>query len=107
MKETQFEHAQNQLEKKVSELRFRLQHQVHVMVYLQEELAPILIEQREVTYAAFREGEIGYLEYLNSLEQVAQVKYQILLALYEFNVLKLELDYWNWNGCQLPVASSS
>jgi outer membrane protein TolC len=78
-------------------LRFRLQHALHVLVYLQEELAPIVNEQKEVNFLAYREGEIRYLEYLDSLEQFALVKKQYLTALYEFNVLKLELDYWLGN----------
>ncbi len=97
LQESKLKETKNQIEQTLSELRFRLEHQLHVLVYLQEELAPIVNEQKEVIFAAYREGEVGYLEYLDSLEQVTEVKQQLLHALYEFNTLKLELDYWLGN----------
>ena len=77
-----------------SDLAFKLDHQRHILKYLDEELRPIVQEQKEVNYLAFREGEINYLEYLNSLEQVVLIKQQYLDALYEFNLLQVEMDYW-------------
>ncbi|MCR9289712.1 MAG: TolC family protein [Bacteroidetes bacterium] len=97
IQQSKLEESRNKLELTITELRFRLQHALHVLVYLQEELAPIVNEQKEVNFLAYREGEIRYLEYLDSLEQFALVKKQYLTALYEFNVLKLELDYWLGN----------
>lgn len=77
-----------------SELRYRLEHQAHVLAYLDKHLKPIVKEQVEVNYKAYREGEINYLEYLNSLEQAVQVKQQYLEALYEYNLLQIEMEYW-------------
>jgi cobalt-zinc-cadmium resistance protein CzcA len=78
----------------VSELRYRLAHQQHILEYLQEDLTPIVREQKEVYMKAYREGEMSYLEYLDGLEQVVKVKQQYLTALYKFNAFRVELDYW-------------
>jgi outer membrane protein TolC len=67
---------------------------MHILEYLQQDLTPIVNEQSEVNLQAYGEGEIGYLEYLDGLEQVVNVKQQYLSALYKFNALRIELDYW-------------
>ncbi len=92
--EANLKNKAQELERTISELRFRLQHQEHILEYLQESLTPIVNEQREVNQKAYAEGEISYLEYLDGLEQVVKVKQQYLTALYKFNVLRIELDYW-------------
>jgi cobalt-zinc-cadmium resistance protein CzcA len=83
-----------ELVRTISELQYRLEHQQHILEYLQEELTPIVNEQREVNLKAYQEGEISYLEYLDGLEQVVKVKQQYLEALYKFHALQVELDYW-------------
>ena len=88
---------QQKLERTISELRYRLEHQLHILEYLEEDLSPIVNEQSEINLAAYREGEVGYLEYLDGLEQVVRVKQQYLDALYEYNALRVELDYWLGN----------
>jgi cobalt-zinc-cadmium resistance protein CzcA len=85
---------QQKLQRKISELQYRLEHQRHILEYLQDNLTPLVNEQSAVNLQAYREGEIGYLEYLNSLEQVVKVKQQYLEALYNFHALRIELDYW-------------
>lgn len=87
----------NQLERTISELRYRVEHQLHILEYLQEDLRPVVDQQSEINLEAYREGEIGYLEYLDSLEQVVKVKQQYLEATYQFNALQVELDYWLGN----------
>ena len=82
------------LQRTTSALQYRLEHQIHVVEYLEQDLIPIVNEQNETNLKAYREGEIGYLEYLDSLEQVIEVKHQLLEALYELNVLQVELEYW-------------
>ena len=88
---------QQELQRTISELRYRLEHQMHILAYLEEDLSPIVNEQSEINLAAYREGEVGYLEYLDGLEQVVQVKQQYLDALYQYNALRVELDYWLGN----------
>lgn len=83
-----------ELERTISELQYRIEHQQHILEYLQQDLTPIVIEQSEVNQSAYGEGEISYLEYLDGLEQVVKVKQQYLTALYKFNALRVELDYW-------------
>jgi cobalt-zinc-cadmium resistance protein CzcA len=85
---------QQKLQRTISELQYRIEHQGHILEYLQEDLTPLVNEQSAVNLQAYREGEIGYLEYLDSLEQVVKVKQQYLEALYTFQVLKVELEYW-------------
>lgn len=85
---------QQHLEQTLSELNYRIEHQLHILEYLQQDLQPIVDQQSELSLQAFQEGEISYLEYLDSLEQVLNVKKQYLEALYQFNLLRLELDYW-------------
>lgn len=82
------------MERIISELQYRLVNQQHILQYLQEDMAPIVNEQSEVNLQAYQEGEISYLEYLDSLEQVIKVKKQYLSALYKFNFSTVELDYW-------------
>lgn len=88
---------QQRLERTVSELSFRLGHQAHILEYLQNDLLPIVNEQSGANLQAYREGEVEYLECLDGLEQVVKVKQQILEALYNFNVLRVELSYWTGN----------
>ena len=95
--EAAFNTERQELDRKISELRYRIEHQLHILEYLEEELRPVVDEQSEVNLQAYQEGEIGYLEYLDSLEQVMEVKQQYLNALYQFNALQVELDYWLGN----------
>lgn len=92
--EAELKNKEHELERTISELRYRLEHQVHILDYLKQILAPIVNEQREVNKEAYAEGEMSYLEYLDGLEQVVKVKKQYLTALYKFYLLKTELDYW-------------
>lgn len=85
---------QQKLQQTINELQNRLKQQRRMLEYLQQDLTPLVEEQSTINLQAYREGEIGYLEYLDSLEQVVKVKQQYLEALYKFHVLKVELDYW-------------
>ena len=85
---------EQELIRTVSELNYRIEHQIHVLEYLQQDLTPIVNEQSEVNLKAYKEGEISYLEYLDGLEQVIKIKQQYLTALFKFNSLRVELDYW-------------
>lgn len=93
MQEAALETKEQELRIMISELRYRMEHQQHILKYLQEKLTPIVNEQREVNLRAYQEGEISYLEYLDGLEQVVKVKQQYLTALYQFYALRVELDY--------------
>jgi cobalt-zinc-cadmium resistance protein CzcA len=94
VQEANLKTKEQELERMISELRYRLEHQIHILEYLQQDLTPIVNEQSEVNLKAYGEGEISYLEYLDGLEQVVKVKQQYLTALYKFNALRIELDYW-------------
>ncbi len=94
VEEAALQMEQQQMERIISKLRYRLDHQLHILEYLRQDLSPIVNEQKEVNIRAYREGEIGYLEYLDGLEQVIKVRQQYLTALYQFNALAVELDYW-------------
>ena len=94
MQEANLLAEQQNLTRVISELQFRLEHQEHILEYLNENLRPIVEERSEVNLKAYRKGEINYLEYLNSLEQVVSVKEQYLEALYEFKLLQIEINYW-------------
>jgi cobalt-zinc-cadmium resistance protein CzcA len=94
VQEADLKTKKQELERTVSELRYRIEHQIHILEYLQQDLTPIVNEQSEVNLKAYGEGEISYLEYLDGLEQVVKVKQQYLTAIYEFNALRVELEYW-------------
>ncbi|MFT4567586.1 MAG: cobalt-zinc-cadmium resistance protein CzcA, partial [Saprospiraceae bacterium] len=94
IQEADLRNKEQELERKISELRYRLEHQIHILEYLHEDLTPIVNEQSEVNLKAYAEGEITYLEYLDGLEQVVKVKQQYLTALYKFHSFRIELDYW-------------
>jgi heavy metal efflux system protein len=94
VQEANLKTKEQELERTISELRYRLRHQIHILEYLLQDLTPIVNEQSEVNLKAYGEGEISYLEYLDGLEQVVKVKQQYLTALYKFNALRIELDYW-------------
>lgn len=94
VQEAEFKTKEQELERTISELTYRLKHQQHILEYLQQNLTPIVNEQSEVNQSAYGEGEISYLEYLDGLEQVVKVKQQYLAALYNFSALRIELDYW-------------
>ena len=85
---------QQKLQGTISELNYRLDHHRHILHFLQEDLVPLMNEQSAFNLKAYREGETGYLEYLDSLEQAVKVKLQYLEAKYNFHVLKVELEYW-------------
>ncbi len=97
MEESALKAEEQYLERKISELKYRLEHQSHIIEYLENDLEPIVKEQSEVDLSAYLEGEIGYLEYLDGMEQVIKVKLQYLTALYTFNIIQVELDYWSGN----------
>ena len=94
VQEAEFKTKEQELERTISELSYRLKHQQHILEYLQQDLTPIVNEQSEVNQSAYKEGEISYLEFLDGLEQVVKVKQQYLTALYKFNASRVELDYW-------------
>lgn len=94
VQEAALEAELQRLDRTITELQFRIEHQLHILEYLSEEFRPIVEEQREVNLLAYREGEISYLEYLNSLEQVVLAKQQYLEALFEYNHLQVELNYY-------------
>ncbi len=94
VREAELYNQEQELERTISEFRYRLEHQLHILEYIKQNLTPIVIDQSEVNLIAYEEGEIGYLEYLDGLEQVIKVKQQYLEALYKFNVLRIELNYW-------------
>lgn len=83
------------LSRMISDLTYRMEHQRHIVEYLDEDLEPLVKEQIEVNLKAYKEGEISYLEYLNSLEEDVALRRQYLQALYEFNLIRAELNYWS------------
>ena len=87
----------HELDRKASELGYRINHQQEIMEYIDLELRPVLEEQQQANQHAFREGVATYLEYLDSLEQLQDMKQQYLNALYQFNALQVELAYWLGN----------
>ncbi len=95
LQEADFEVKKQELEMGISELRYRLDHQQHILEFLRKDLTPMVDEQSKVGLKAYQEGEITYLEYLDGVEQVVKVKQQYLAALYKFNVLQVELAYWD------------
>jgi len=97
IQEANYKTEEQNLKRIISDLGFRLKHQIHVLKYLEEDLRPVVMEQNEANLKAYREGEINYLEYLNSLEQIVLVKQQYLEALYEFNALQIEMNHWIQN----------
>ncbi len=97
VQEADLKTKEQELEREIAELQYRIEHQTHILEYLQQNLTPIVNEQSEVNLKAYAEGEISYLEYLDGLEQVVKVKQQYLTALYKFNVLSVELNYWLGN----------
>ena len=84
----------HKLTMKISKIKYEIQHQIKSLDYLNKELIPVVIEQKDLISKAYLEGETSYLELLRSLEQEVDVKRQILFALYRINALKIELDYW-------------
>lgn len=85
---------QLKLNRTISELMYRYDHQRTILQFLEEELSPLVNNQSIANLAAYQEGETGYLEYLDSLEHVVKIKQQFLEALYQYNILKIELAYW-------------
>lgn len=94
VQEAELKAKEQELERTISELKYRIRLQQRILEYLQQDLTPIVHEQSDANLKAYAEGEIGYLEYLDGLEQVVKVKQQYLTALYKFNVLRVELDFW-------------
>lgn len=87
------DNMQRTVQRITAEMRIRLK----TLDYILNELTPIATEQSDILRIAYWEGEIGYLEYLNSLKQEANAKKQYLVALYEFNALQIELNFWLGN----------
>ena len=97
VQEADLRSKEQELERIISELRYRMNHQQHILQYLQQDLTPIVNEQSEINLRAYREGEISFLEYLDSLKQVVKVKEQHSAALFKYVVLNVELAYWLGN----------
>ena len=93
-KDATWKTEQQKLNRNITTLQAQLDHQRSLVDYLPTDFLPLVEEQRKLSLAAYREGEAGYLEYLDSLEQVVEVKQQYLKSLFKFNVLNVELNYW-------------
>ena len=85
---------QQNLERRKMDLHYRMEQEIKTMDRLQENLIPLIDKQSTLNQQAYREGIIGYLEYLDSLEQVIKVKRLYIDALYSYNITSLELSYW-------------
>ena len=81
----------------VQSLQTQMQQQLSMLQYLEQTLFPLLKTQSQINEQAYAEGMIGYLEYLDVLEQIVDAKRQRLALLYQCNVLQAELDYWLGN----------
>ncbi|MBT8230203.1 MAG: TolC family protein, partial [Bacteroidia bacterium] len=60
---------------------------------LDESIKPLLLELKDISFVAYQEGEISYLEYLNGFEQLMSMNKRLLKAQYEFHLLKADLEY--------------
>ena len=91
--EADLRNTEQELQRDVIKISQMLKHQVHILQKLEQSLIPLVLEQTDLNFKAYREGEIGYLGYLDSLEQTIHVKQKYMIALYDFNLLRIELDY--------------
>lgn len=81
------------LDRAVQALAQQLQEQQSIIEYLQTALKPLAEEQNQLNLAAYIEGELSYLAYLDGLEQMVEVEQQYLAALYKLNALQAELNF--------------
>ena len=85
---------EQELLRTINELSYKLELEQNAANFIMETLIPVVREQSELNLIAYREGEVGYLEYLQSLDQWISARKQYLDALYQIQVLRVQLDYW-------------
>lgn len=85
---------EQKVQQKLNELEQRITHQGVIVEQLASVLIPLVEEQSAISLQAYREGEMGYVEYLDTLEQVTKIRQQYLEAQYEWHLLMVQWEYW-------------
>lgn len=92
--EAEFDYQQRLLENKRSLLRQELMKSYENVRYLKDELLALAETQTQLSREAYQQGEINYLQYLQSLDQWVQLRLRYLEALRLWHQLHAEWMYW-------------
>lgn len=83
---------QNQLEA----LQSALVKNEKILQYYEEEGRPLSQELTDVVQLEYQSGNIGYLEYLQSIRQAYEIELNYLAALNNYNQTVIQLNYWTY-----------
>ena len=85
---------EQELQYKRSLLKQNLQQRRSEIQYIQTELQDDVQGQRELSWEAYRQGEIPYTAYLIALDTELELRLDFLEKLYQYHVLLAEWGYW-------------
>ncbi|MFD1063129.1 CusA/CzcA family heavy metal efflux RND transporter [Winogradskyella litorisediminis] len=82
-----------QLEAKFNALNIQLIQLSKALVYFEEEGAMLSDEILKTANGSFRNGEIDFYQYIQSIESAYEVKLEYLNKLNEYNIIVIEINY--------------
>jgi cobalt-zinc-cadmium resistance protein CzcA len=82
-----------QLNAKFNALNIQLNQLSKALVYYEEEGAALSDEILKTANGSFRNGEIDFYQYIQSIESAYEVKLEYLDKLNEYNTIVIEINY--------------
>lgn len=95
--EAELENQKGLLTRKIAILQNEVQKVYERYQILDQELLPLATEQFELSREAYRQGEISYLAYLQSLEQLQDTHLEYLQTLRNWQMIYADWLYWTEN----------
>ena len=82
-----------QLDSKFNALNIKLDQLSSALAYYEEEGAALSDEILKTANGSFRNGEIDFYQYIQSIESAYEVKLEYLNKLNEYNTIVIEINY--------------
>lgn len=92
--EAALDYQERLLKNKQTILSQELQKAYEALRYLKEELLVLAENQQELSREAYQQGEINYLQYLQSLDQSVQLRLRYLNSLKQWHQMHADWLYW-------------
>lgn len=93
VKEAELTATERALENRRRELTTLFLAQKKLLDYTQKELLPLANEQISASESAYKNGAVGYHDYIVNLEQGLQTRLDWIYALRDYHLLRLELEF--------------
>lgn len=84
---------QIELSKKLSDLKLQLQQLQKALLYYEEEGAMLSDEILKTANGSFKNGEIDFYQYIQSIESAYEIKLDFLNKLNQYNAIVIQINY--------------